>query len=85
MNKIWFRFDMIGAYESGKTEHPQLVIKELSNKLNFKVIKYYPVSIADCWLCWAETKEILTKNDFPNYITLFDDREYQSFEDWNKA
>jgi hypothetical protein len=82
MNKLMIRYEMIGAYNENEMRHPQEVIVELSEKLNFSVEKYYPVSIADCWLVWIEGENLLTQNDFPKYIHVFD--EYKTFEEWNK-
>ena len=53
----YIRLDMRGAYEDGKTEHPQVELKKLQEQLGFNVLYSEPVSIADCWLFLIESDD----------------------------
>ena len=41
----YIRLDMRGAYEDGKTGHPQVELKKLQEQLGFNVLYSEPVTI----------------------------------------
>ena len=59
-----YGFDMIGAYESGATEHPQKEIKKLFPDAH----DFECYSIGDCWLFNAQERA-----DLPSYIRKLDE------------
>ena len=66
----YIRFDMRGAYEDGKTEHPQVELKKLQEQLGFNVLYSEPVSIADCWLFLIESDDAWLTKKFPSWIDV---------------
>jgi hypothetical protein len=44
------RFDMIGAHEAGRREHPQRVIMDDCERRGVRPFNFEPVPIGDCWL-----------------------------------
>ena len=64
-NQAHVFFDMITAFNEGETRHPQKVMKELSEKIGFKVLDSVPQSMFDGWSFWIEYKSIPS---LPNYF-----------------
>lgn len=60
-----YRYDVIGADQSGVKEHPQ---KQMMN-LGFNIIKAEPVIIADCW--WFRVDNEI--ENVPEYLYLMRD------------
>lgn len=58
------RFDIRTAYESGATEHPMKVMRELG----YEIIDYEGVPIADCAI--IQVKEII--EPLEKYLTLIE-------------
>lgn len=71
-----FRYDMIGASLLGVRLHPQLDMI----KLGYDVKYSYPVTIADCWMFFAE-KDI---DDRPEYISCLGEVEEAPFNSVNE-
>lgn len=59
------RLDLRNAYESGETEHPQILMK----KLGYNILKSEPIPIADCWI--FEVEELILP--LPEYLKLLED------------
>jgi len=58
-------FDMIDADKVGEHRHPQIVMKEISEKHHFKIISCVPQSLFDGWDFWIEF------DTFPELPPLF--------------
>lgn len=54
-------YDLMG----GPDEHPQLVMRQLSASLGFKLLGATPQSIADQWWFWIEREEPI---EWPLYL-----------------
>jgi len=66
--RYFLRFDMHGASENGRVEHPQRVMIDLGKTLGFDILYNEPVSIASCWLFIVESKSPWLSNKLPKYI-----------------
>lgn len=59
-------FCMYTADENGETRHPMIVMRELAEQHNFKIITAVPQSLFDGWDLWIEY-DIEPK--LPDYFT----------------
>lgn len=60
-----FHYDM---YKAPLSLHPQKVMKELSKRLGFKIVRSEPRPIGDCWLFEIDTD--VKPEDLPEFITI---------------
>ena len=69
-----YNYDLIGAYEAGSKDHPQIEMK----KLGLRVIRYAGIPIADCVIMRVENAE--DAGNLPDYITALE-KPYIGFEE----
>lgn len=62
---VHLRFDMITAYQSGVTKHPQEAMKDLGITYQYAT----PQSIADQWWFWNCEN---VPDTLPNYLSVLD-------------
>lgn len=48
------RYCLMSADDAGEHRHPELVMRELAERLGFRIVEAIPQSIADCWWFWIE-------------------------------
>lgn len=52
-------------FMAGEERHPQIIFKELAEKLEFKILASVPQTMFDCWEFWIEFKEY---PELPDYF-----------------
>ena len=56
-NEAHVFYDMMEAGIHGETRHPQVVVRELSHRLNFDILDAVPQSLFDGWSFWIRFYE----------------------------